>query len=295
MNKTVVLGSRGSDLALKQTEWVIAKLKEVFPEIECKIKIIKTKGDKILDVTLDKIGGKGLFVKEIEHELLQGTIDMAVHSMKDVPVEMPDGLRIAAVSCREDARDVLVSRTGKKIMEMPAGAVVGTSSLRRQVQILQMRPDIHIVPLRGNILTRLNKVKSDFDAIVLAAAGLKRAGLEYQVTEYFESDQFIPAVGQGILGIETRDDDNISQEMLKTVHDDHAFICLQAERAFLARLNGGCHVPIGAYACLEENTLKMHGMLYRDHMVKEYTEGDIDHPEELGIALAEKILAKFNG
>ncbi|MBZ4646439.1 MAG: hydroxymethylbilane synthase [Petroclostridium sp.] len=293
MKNKLVIGSRGSELALKQTEWVITKLKENFPEMEYQIKVIKTKGDRILDVTLNKIGGKGLFVKEIEQELLQGSIDMAVHSMKDVPTEIPDELEIGAVSQREDPRDVLVSREGRDLYSLPAGAVVGTSSLRRQVQILRLRPDLNIVPLRGNILTRLNKVKTEFDAIVLAAAGLKRAGLEANITQYFAPTEFVPAVGQGILGIEIRKNDNISQEILKCLHNPQAFTCIQAERAFLTRLNGGCHVPIGAYAWMEGEKLKMYGMFYQGKMIREYAEGSANHPQELGIALAEKIIQLY--
>ncbi|MGE4283230.1 MAG: hydroxymethylbilane synthase [Clostridia bacterium] len=293
MKKKIILGSRGSELALKQTKWVISKLKEAYPGVDYQIKVITTKGDKILDVTLNKIGGKGLFVKEIENELLQGTIDMAVHSMKDVPVEMPDGLKIAAVSQREDARDVLVSRNNRDLSELLEGAVIGTSSLRRQVQALQLRPDISIVPLRGNIISRLDKVKTEFDAIILAAAGLRRTHLESHITQYFEPEQFIPAAAQGILGIETREHDSISQEMLKCIHNENSYICVQAERAFLSTLNGGCHVPIGAYAWVQGDIIKMYGLFYEGRIIKEYMEGSISKPAELGTVLAEKIMAQF--
>ena len=212
---TLVLGTRGSKLAVHQSEWVQARIRELVPHVTVTLQRIQTSGDKILDVPLAKIGGKGLFVKEIEEALLSGEIDLAVHSMKDVPTELPPGLDLLCIPSREDPRDALISRDGVRFKELPRGAKVGTSSLRRQAQLLQARPDLSIGMLRGNLDTRLRKLRDgQFDAIVLAAAGLRRLGWEQEITEYLPPELSLPAIGQGALGIEGRRDDTFVRSVL---------------------------------------------------------------------------------
>ncbi|WP_409341724.1 hydroxymethylbilane synthase [Paenibacillus sp. MBLB4367] len=255
--RTIVVGTRQSALALTQTNQVIEQLKDICKRdgIECEFAVRKivTKGDQILDVTLSKVGGKGLFVKEIEQALLDGEIDMAVHSMKDMPAELPDGLVIGAVPKREDPRDCLISRQGYLTLdELPVGAKVGTSSLRRASQLKHHRPDLQIESIRGNIDTRIRKLEEEgFDAILLAAAGLHRMGWKDRITAYLPADLCIPAVGQGALGIECRGDDTFMLELLGKFTDDETARCVEAERSYLRTLQGGCQVPIGAYARLE--------------------------------------------
>ncbi|WP_407272636.1 hydroxymethylbilane synthase [Radiobacillus sp. PE A8.2] len=251
--RTITIGSRKSNLALKQTEWVIEKLKEAGAAFEFEVKKISTKGDQILDVTLSKVGGKGLFVKEIEQAMFDKEIDMAVHSMKDMPAEMPDGLTIATIPEREDHRDVFIANDHVLLKDLSAGAVVGTSSLRRGAQVLAVRPDLSIKWIRGNIETRLRKLKEeDYDAIILAAAGLKRMGWSMDmVTEYLEPDVCVPAVGQGALAIECREEDQELIDLLHTISDAYTTKTVTAERKFLHLLEGGCQVPIGGYAYLE--------------------------------------------
>lgn len=253
MKRRIVVGSRRSRLALAQTRQVMELLqrraREAGISLEFDVREMVTKGDKILDVTLSKVGGKGLFVKEIEQALLSGEIDVAVHSMKDVPASLPDGLLIGAVPAREDPRDVLVSRDNRKLAELPAGSVVGTSSLRRSCQLRALRPDLRIEWIRGNIDTRLGKLeKGEYDAILLAAAGLHRIGWQDRISEYLPADVCLPAVGQGALALECREDDGELRELLTLIHDPVTAREAAAERAFLARLDGGCQVPIGAYA-----------------------------------------------
>ncbi|WP_077621335.1 hydroxymethylbilane synthase [Sediminibacillus massiliensis] len=251
--RKMVIGSRKSNLALTQTEWVIEQLKKAGAPYDFEIKKIVTKGDKILDVTLSKVGGKGLFVKEIEQAMFDKEIDMAVHSMKDMPAEIPEGLTIATIPVREDHRDAFVSNNKVLLKDLPKGAVVGTSSLRRAAQVLAARPDLEIKSIRGNIDTRLRKLEEeDYDAIVLAAAGLIRMGWgEEVVTEYLEPEVCVPAVGQGALAIECREDDAELRELLDKINDDYTARTVAAERTFLHLLNGGCQVPIGGYAYLE--------------------------------------------
>lgn len=248
--RTIIVGSRRSKLALTQTRWVIDQLKQAGAPFDFEIKEIVTKGDRILDVTLSKVGGKGLFVKEIEQAMLDGDIDFAVHSMKDMPSVLPEGLELACTPERVDYRDALISADHKSFDDLKEGAIVGTSSLRRGAQLLARRQDITIKPIRGNIDTRLEKLKSeDFDAIVLAAAGLKRMGWSDDVvTQYLEKDLSIPAVGQGSLAIECREDDNELKEWLDQINCEETFETVMAERAFLRTLEGGCQVPIGALA-----------------------------------------------
>ncbi|KDE47457.1 MULTISPECIES: hydroxymethylbilane synthase [Geobacillus] len=248
--RNIVVGSRRSKLALTQTKWVINELKQLGAPFTFEVKEIVTKGDRVLDVTLSKVGGKGLFVKEIEHELLAGGIDMAVHSMKDMPAVLPEGLVIGAVPRREDARDVLVSKGNRMLSDLPPGSVIGTSSLRRSAQLLAYRPDLTIKWIRGNIDTRLAKLESEeYDAIVLAAAGLARMGWgDDVISDYLPFDVCVPAVGQGALAIECREDDDELREWLSRLNDEQTERAVRAERAFLQQMEGGCQVPIAGYA-----------------------------------------------
>ncbi|SDK41387.1 hydroxymethylbilane synthase [Sediminibacillus albus] len=252
--RKIVIGSRKSNLALTQTEWVIDQLKKAGAPYEFEIKKIMTKGDKILDVTLSKVGGKGLFVKEIEQAMFDKEIDMAVHSMKDMPSELPEGLAISSIPVREDHRDAFVSNNDILLSELPEGAIVGTSSLRRAAQVKAARPDLQIKSIRGNIETRLRKLEEeDYDAIVLAAAGLIRMGWgEEIVTEFLDPELCVPAVGQGALAIECREDDQELRELLSKINDEYTAHTVAAERTFLHLLNGGCQIPIAGYAYMEE-------------------------------------------
>lgn len=253
--RKIIVGSRKSKLALTQTNWVISKLKELGAHFEFEVKEIVTKGDQILDVTLSKVGGKGLFVKEIEQAMLGNEIDMAVHSMKDMPAVLPEHLMIGCVPKREDYRDVLISKDQIKFNDLPSGAVVGTSSLRRAAQLLAQRDDIEIKWIRGNIDTRLAKLQSqEYDAIILAAAGLVRMGWSQDVvTEYLDAQDCVPAVGQGALAIECRESDQELREVLSLLNDEITARAVAAERAFLHKMEGGCQVPIAGFAQIAEN------------------------------------------
>lgn len=252
--RKIIVGSRRSKLALTQTNWVIEQLKQLGLPFEFEVKEFVTKGDVIVDVTLSKVGGKGLFVKEIEQAMLDKEIDMAVHSMKDMPAVLPEGLIIGCVPKREDPRDVIISKRHVPFMDLPSGSVVGTSSLRRSSQLLAARPDLQVKWIRGNIDTRLKKLQEeDYDAIVLAAAGLKRMGwAEDVITEYLEPVTCIPAVGQGALAIECRSDDKELLQALQLFNDEETERTVAAERVFLHQLEGGCQVPIGGYATINE-------------------------------------------
>lgn len=252
--RKIIVGSRKSKLAITQTNWVIQQLKNLGVPYEFEVKEIVTKGDKILDVTLSKVGGKGLFVKEIEQALYDKEIDMAVHSMKDMPAVLPEGFVIGCVPKREDHRDVIISKGHKAFEELPSGAIVGTSSLRRSSQLLAKRDDIEIKWIRGNIDTRLAKLENeDYDAIVLAAAGLKRMGWSNDVvSEYVEPETCLPAVGQGALAIECREDDLELLAELAKLNDEYTETTVTAERAFLHKMEGGCQVPIAAYATMND-------------------------------------------
>ncbi|WP_347862642.1 hydroxymethylbilane synthase [Salimicrobium sp. PL1-032A] len=251
--RKIVIGSRKSQLAIKQTEWVIDQLKRIDPSYEFEIKRISTRGDEILNVTLSKVGGKGLFIKEIENAMFDKDIDMAVHSMKDMPAVVTEGLSLASVPLREDHRDAFVSNDHVTLKDLPEGAIVGTSSLRRSAQIKAVRPDVEVKWIRGNIDTRLRKLREeDFDAIVLAAAGLKRMGwTEDVVTEFLEPDVCVPAVGQGALAIQCRDEDKELRDLVAQLNHEYTAATVAAERKFLHDLNGGCQVPIGGYAYRE--------------------------------------------
>lgn len=265
--RAIRTGTRESALALEQTGWVIDRLGELHPGLRFEVIGIKTQGDAILDVSLSKIGGKGLFVKEIEQALLDGRIDLAVHSMKDLPAAIPAGLVIAAVTRRVDPRDVLISPSGLGLDRLPPGARVGTSSLRRAAQLLHHRPDLDIVSLRGNIGTRLRKLDElDLDAVVLAAAGLERMGWSNLMTEVLGPEICLPAAGQGALGIEVRAGDRATTALVAALDDPETALAVRAERALLGRLGGGCQVPIGAYArfegpAVESRRLVLDGMV----------------------------------
>ncbi|WP_332629244.1 hydroxymethylbilane synthase [Halalkalibacter flavus] len=253
--RKIVIGSRKSNLALVQTDWVIEQLKKTGLPYEFEVKKIVTKGDKILDVTLSKVGGKGLFVKEIEQALADGEIDLAVHSMKDVPSVLQEGFALAAITKREDPRDALISNNHVKLADLPAGSIIGTSSLRRSAQILAARPDLEVKWIRGNVETRLRKLKEeDFDAIILAVAGIKRLGFpEDLITECLDETMCVPAVGQGALGLECRSDDEDLMELLQHINNNHTNRTVTAERTFLNRMEGGCQVPIAGYATITDS------------------------------------------
>ncbi|WNQ12941.1 hydroxymethylbilane synthase [Paenibacillus aurantius] len=302
--RKIIVGTRQSALALTQTGQVIDQLKQVSREhgIECEFEIRKivTKGDRILDVTLSKVGGKGLFVKEIEQALLDGEIDIAVHSMKDVPSERREGLVIGAVPKRVDPRDALITKGNIPLKDLPQGALVGTSSLRRAAQLKAYRPDLRIQSIRGNIDSRLRKLETEgFDAILLAAAGLYRMGWQDRISEYLPPALCIPAVGQGALGIECRGDDGFLVDLLGRYNDEATALAVSAERSFLARLNGGCQVPIGAYAELAEGASPAEATITLTGMVGEPEGGRLlrsevagTDPEALGRELAEELIAR---
>lgn len=294
---TLVLGTRGSKLAVQQSQWFQARLRDVAPEVQVILRTIQTSGDKIVDVPLAKIGGKGLFVKEIEEALLAGVIDLAVHSMKDVPAELPAGLEILCVPPREDARDALISRDARPFKALPQGARVGTSSLRRQAQLLNARPDLIITMLRGNLDTRLRKLRENqFDAIVLAAAGLRRLAWAHEITEYLDPAVSLPAIGQGALGIEGRCDDEFVRGLLERLNDSTTQTAVAAERAFLRRLEGGCQVPIAAHATLSpEGRVVLEGLIASTDgrtLIRDRAEGPCAAAASVGVQLAERLLGR---
>ena len=291
---TLILGTRGSTLAMRQSEWVRARLQDLDPDVTVSLHRIHTSGDKILDVPLAKVGGKGLFVKEIEDALLRGEIDLAVHSMKDVPAVLPAALDVLCVPAREDPRDALISRDGGGFADLKPGARIGTSSLRRQAQLLARRPDITIVMLRGNLDTRLRKLRDgQFDAIVLAAAGLNRLGWAEQITEYLPPDVSLPAIGQGALAIEGRRDDAQVRALVSRLTHMPTWTTVRAERALLHRLEGGCQVPIAAHAVLDGDQLRLDGLVASvdgARVVRDQVLGPAANAEALGVHLAERLL-----
>ena len=263
---TLRIGSRGSPLALVQAREVLRRLSAAcsLPAEQIEIKVIRTTGDAIQDRPLAEAGGKGLFTKEIEEALLAGAIDLAVHSSKDMPTVLPSGLVLSAFLPREDARDAFISRVAKTLRDLPEGAVVGTASLRRQALVKRLRPDLAIVPLRGNVETRLRKLEAgDVHATILAVAGLKRLGLLSAATAVLEIDEFLPAVGQGAIGIETRADDSATRALIDKINDADTATALAAERAFLAELDGSCRTPIGGHARVDNDTVRFHGIIIR--------------------------------
>ena len=294
VKKRLKLGTRGSQLALWQANWIKAEIEKKYPEYQVELIKIKTTGDKILDVPLAKVGGKGLFVKEIEEALLDERIDLAVHSMKDVPTDFPKGLHLAAITQREDPRDVVISRGGKKIKDFPYGAKIGTSSLRRQAQLLHVRPDFEIVQLRGNLDTRMRKLNElGLECIILAGAGVKRLGWSDRITEYLPPEISLPAIGQGALGIETRIEDRGINNLVAFFDHLPTSISVRAERALLKRLEGGCQVPIAAHGEVKGDRLNLIGLVASTDgkkIIKDSVSGQTDKAEILGIKLAEKLL-----
>ncbi|HOK06353.1 MAG TPA: hydroxymethylbilane synthase [Syntrophales bacterium] len=292
---TVRIGTRGSPLALAQTEWVRRKIEERHPRLKVETVIIKTKGDIMQDVALVRIGGKGVFVKEIEDALLKGEIDLAVHSLKDVPAELPEGLVIAVTPEREDPRDVLVSRGNVKFERLRRGARIGTSSLRRRCQLLAVYPDLEIVPLRGNLDTRLRKVEvENLDGVVVAAAGMRRMGWLGRVSHFLPPETLLPAVGQGVLAIETRAGDAGLIEDLQFLHSPRTGREAGAERAFLRRLGGGCQLPVAALAEEKGDSMVVRGLLGSPDgrlVIRREARGPAHDYLSLGERLAEEILA----
>lgn len=291
-----IIGSRGSELALWQTHYVKATLEKHFPELQLEIKIIKTTGDKMLDVALAKIGDKGLFTKQIETALLNREIDLAVHSLKDLQTVQPEGLIIGAVSKRETPNDILVSKKYASINELPHGAKVATGSLRRRSQLLNYRPDLEIFEIRGNVPTRIAKFEeSDLDAMILAFAGVHRLGLNEHIAEIIPFEIMLPAVGQGAMAIEIRNDDAELREFLHVLNDTETETCVTAERTFLRTLEGGCQVPIGANAVIEDGKIHLEGMVGNlDGSVnwREKIVGAAGDAEDLGKRLADNLIAK---
>jgi hydroxymethylbilane synthase len=296
---TITIGTRGSQLALWQANWVKDAIGRRHPQLTVELSIIKTKGDKILDVPLAKVGGKGLFVKEIEEALLDGRIDLAVHSMKDMPAKIPTGLCIGAIPEREEPRDVLISRENLPLDRLATGARIGTSSLRRAAQLLHVRPDLVIVPLRGNLDTRLKKLHTEsLDAIVLAAAGVRRLGLADRISQVLDEAVMLPAVGQGALCIETRDQDARIGPVVDTLDDPSTRQIVMGERAFLNRLEGGCQVPIAGHGHIGPDGYTLTGLVCEldgSRQVKSTRSGPESRSETIGLELAEALLAKGAG
>ena len=290
----IVIGSRGSQLALWQANWVKSELERLHDNADIDIRIIATSGDIIQDVPLAKIGGKGLFVKEIEEALLANEIDLAVHSMKDVPMELPTELGISVITKRENPLDALISKNGEKLADLPQGATIGTSSLRRSSQLLKYRDDFKIHPLRGNVDTRLRKVEEGkYDAILLASAGLNRLGWANRITEEISHDILLPAMGQGALGIETRLDDTKIYDFISTLNHEQTHYAVSAERSMVGRLDGGCQVPIGAYARVEKGLITLKGLvasLDGEIIYKLENVGPVDDAINIGQELGAQLL-----
>ena len=296
MTASLKIGTRGSKLALWQANWVKSALENAHAGLAVDLVIIKTKGDKILDVPLAKVGGKGLFVKEIEEALLDGRIDLAVHSMKDMPGDIPPGLCIGPVPQRELPLDVLISRGGDKLADLQQGASIGTSSLRRSAQLRHLRPDLEITGLRGNLDTRLRKLdEGQMDAIVLAAAGIRRLGLEDRVTEYLAPGDMLPAVAQGALCIEIRESDHATDQLVNILNHPETRTVVLGERAFLHRLEGSCQIPVAGYGTLEDETFTIKGLVANldgSQVIQATATGAAGRAREVGIELAEKLLAR---
>lgn len=298
-NGIITIGTRGSQLALWQANWVKGALNRHHPNLTVELAIIKTKGDKILDVPLAKVGGKGLFVKEIEEALQDRRIDLAVHSMKDMPADIPVGLCIGAIPKREEPRDALITRSGLPLDRLDQGARIGTSSLRRSAQLLRFRPDIRIVPLRGNLDTRLKKLESEaLDAIVLAAAGVRRLGLTDRITQVLDESIMLPAVGQGALCIEIRENDARVAPVVAALDDLPTRRVVMGERMFLNRLEGGCQVPIAGHGHIDEKGYTLTGLVCDvdgSHQVMQSQTGLVTQSEQIGLQLAETLLAMGAG
>ena len=301
MKESLVIGSRGSKLALWQSEWVRGRLRALYPQLKVAIEIIKTSGDVLKDAPLSLIGGKGVFTKELEEALLDGRIDLAVHSLKDLPTVLPDGLTIAVITEREDTRDALVLRAGFSLVSpslanLPQGAIVGTSSLRRLAQLKHLRTDLGIKDLRGNVDTRLRKLDAgDYTAVILAAAGLRRLGLAERISAAIPTAEILPAVGQGALAIETRVDDSEALRLLSPLEDLRTRLACTAERSLLRSLGGGCQLPIAAHAIVEANRLRLEGLvagLSGDVVIRDSLEGLATEASALGETLGRRLLKR---
>jgi hydroxymethylbilane synthase len=294
--KTIRIATRKSPLALWQAEHVAALLENTFPGVKTELVKMTTQGDKILDAPLAKIGGKGLFVKELEVGMLEGIADIAVHSMKDVPVEFPEGLHLGAILSREDPTDAFVSNRYASLSDLPSNARIGTSSLRRQCQIKELYPNAEILTLRGNVNTRLAKLDAgDYDAIILASAGLIRLGMGERITQRLDTKTSLPAIGQGAIGIECRVDDKELNDMLGKLHDNETGICVRAERAMNARLSGGCQVPIAGFAEIHDGQLFMRGLVGSPDgsvIYRSESSGKLEHAESIGKTIAEDLLSQ---
>lgn len=296
MNKNIKIGTRGSQLALYQAKKVKATLEELFPDLHVALEIIKTKGDKILDVALSKIGDKGLFTKEIENALIDGSVDLAVHSLKDLPTTLPEGLKLGAVLERGEFRDALVSKNGKLLSELGPGDVVATSSLRRQAGLMKMNNQLIIKDIRGNVNSRLQKMEDGYcDAMIMAAAGLQRIGLEKYITEIIDPQTIVPAVSQGAIAIEIRINDPEIELLMQKINHPETWNAITAERAFLAHLQGGCQVPLGCYSKIEDGIITMTGFVASvdgSQFINETISGEISQGAELGVQMAERMLGK---
>lgn len=295
----LVVGTRSSQLALWQADFVIGELAKKYPELVVEKRLMTTKGDKILNAPLAKIGGKGLFTKELETAMLEGEIDIAVHSLKDMPVVVPEGLVITAITQRADPGDAFVSHKYESFQQLPAGAKVGTSSLRRKAQLLHARPDLQIEDLRGNVNTRLRKMEEkNFDGIILACAGLKRLGFGDKIRQVLPQTMCLPAVGQGALAIECRQADKETRELLEFLNDRCTRLCTEAERGFLATVEGGCQVPVGVHAVSAEAGIRVEAVIASldgSTLLRDALEAEVKDAQEaraVGVNLAEKLLAR---
>ena len=298
----IVIGSRGSALALWQANWAKRKLASTYPDLSVEIEVIKTKGDRLSEMSLSQIGGKEVWTKEIEHALLSGSIDIAVHSLKDLPTKLPEGLVLGAVSAREDVRDVLVSKNNRVFRDLPEGATVATSSLRRQAQLKHARPDLNFVAMRGNVDTRIKKLETEnLDGIILAAAGLKRLGLGDRIAEFIDPAICLPAPGQAALGIEIREGDQRITDLVGVLNCVETQQAVTAERAMLAALGGGCRVPIGGYAAFDTVSvvvLVLSGVVATPdgrQVISKKMEGQASSAEQLGIRVAKGLLEQGAG
>jgi hydroxymethylbilane synthase len=288
------IGTRSSQLALTQSQWVKAKIESGHPGVVVELVRITTTGDRIQRPPLSEVGGKGLFIKEIEEALLRKEVDLGVHSMKDVPGELPEGFEMSVFPQREDPRDAFVSERFGSIEELPHGSSVGTSSLRRASQLLHVRPDLRVLPIRGNVDTRLRKLESgQFDALILASAGLRRLGLSHRITQMLSTDLSLPAIGQGVLGLEVRKGDQVVRDLIAFLNHGETELTVRAERAFLKELEGGCQVPLAGYGRLDGDRLELEGLVAEvdgSVLIRDKLFGPKEKPEELGVKLARNIL-----
>jgi hydroxymethylbilane synthase len=294
---TIIFATRPSALARWQTSWVIQSLRAIFPEIEFQEKVITTQGDRVLDRALPEIGGKGLFTQELEAALLSGEVGAAVHSLKDLPTEQPDGLMLAAIPARAEVRDAFISSSGANLDDLPSGAVIGTSSLRRAAQLLARRPDLEVASIRGNVDTRVRKImEGQYDGGILAGAGLIRLGLQEHITHWLPLNWMLPAPGQGALAVQCRSDDDETSAVLAKIQDPNAELTTRAERTFLQALGGGCSLPVGAYACLENDQLTLEAVVASPdgkRLLRLNYEGE--DPVELGTRAAKALLERGAG